>query len=274
MSSLASFPDLSPVFVTCGTEVEVGGVFSLVSMTITLSLLLSSPRQLAHKKGVGWTEYWDFLGCSCDLSTPEGLQFLEQYLADRNPSLKLSPTAMEGTVHSPSFNTPVMGFTGTLSPPNLTQLASPKLTQSQSPCGEGDGSAKLLFDQADQKGPASEEFCSLKQKLTWEEGEMASLTKSLAGMGISQETATSQALDFTNTVQDHDKEMTGCILPNKDTVQPDVPVSENSIIQCPQVPNEDPESTVTGSEDTLSPFVTPVRRGVHSRLMVFLSGYD
>ena len=233
--------------------------------------LFSFSRQLAHKKGVGWTEYWDFLGCSCDLSTPEGLQLLEQYLADRNPSLKLSPTAMEDTVHSPSFNTPVMGFTRTLSPPSLTQLASPTLTHTESPCGEGDGSTKRLFDRADKKGPASEELLSLKQKLTWEEGEMASLTKSLAGMGISQQRATAQALDFTNTVQDHDKEMTGCILQNKDTVQS---VSEDSITQCPQVSNEGPENTVTGSEDTLSPFVTPVRTGVHSRLKVFLSGYD
>ena len=233
--------------------------------------LFSFPRQLAHKKGVGWTEYWDFLGCSCDLSTPEGLQLLEQYLADRNPSLKLSPTAMEDIVHSPSFNTPVMGFTRTLSPPNLTQLASPTLTHTESPCGEGDGSTKRLFDRADKMEPASEELLSLKQKLTWEEGEMASLTKSLAGMGISQERATSKALDFTNTVQDHDKEMTGCILQNKDTVQS---VSEDSITQCPQVSNEGPKSTVTGSEDTLSPFVTPVRGGVHSRLKVFLSGYD
>ena len=232
---------------------------------------------------MGWTEYWDFLGCSCDLSTPEGLQLLEQYLADVNPSFKLSPTAMEDTVHT--FNTPVSGFTGSLFSTNSAQLASPQLTHSESPCGntadEGDGNTKLLFDQADQKGPASEEFCSLKQKLTWEEGEMASLTKSLARMGINQEPANSLSLDFTSTAQDHDKGMTGCVVSNKDTVQSDIPVSEYSITRRPQVSNEGPESTVTGSEGTsagdvtLSPaFVTPVREGVHSRLKVFLSGYD
>ena len=233
---------------------------------------------------MGWTEYWDFLGCSCDLSTPEGLQLLEQYLADVNPSFKLSPTAMEDTVHSPPFRTPVSGFTGNLFSPNLAQLASPQLTHSESPCGdtagEGDGNTKLLFDQADQKGPALEELRSLKQKLTGEEGEMTSLTKSLAGMGINQETD-SLSPDFTSTEQDHDKGTTGCVVSNKDTVQPDIPVSEDSTTQCPQVSNEGPKSTVTGSEVTsvgdvaLSPaFVTPVRGGVHSRLKVFLSGYD
>ena len=190
---------------------------------------------------------------------------------------------MEDTVHSPPFRTPVSGFTGNLFSPNSAQLASPQLTHSESPCGdiagEGDGNTKLLFDQADQKGPVSEELRSLKQKLTWEEGEMASLTKSLAGMEIDQETANSLSPDFTE--QDHDKGTTGCVVLNKDTVQPDIPVSEDSTTQCPQVSNECPESTVTGSEVTsvgdvaLSPaFVTPVRGGVHSRLKVFLSGYD
>lgn len=234
---------------------------------------------------MGWTEYWDFLGCSCDLSTPEGLQLLEQYLADMNPSFKLSPTAMEDTIHSPPLNTPVSSFTGNLFSPNSARLASPQLIHSESPCGDtagvGGENTKLLFDQAGQKGPALEEFCTLKQKLTWEEGEMSSLTKSFARMGINQDTANSPSLDFTSTAQDHDKGMTGCVVSNKDTFQSDIPVSEDSTTQRPQVSNEGPESTVTGSEGTSagevalsSAFVTPVRGGVHSRLKVFLSGYD
>ena len=43
--------------------------------------MLSFCRQIAHKKGVGWAEYWDILGCSCDLSMVEGQQKLEEYLA-------------------------------------------------------------------------------------------------------------------------------------------------------------------------------------------------
>ena len=39
-------------------------------------------RRLAHQAGVGWTEYWDFLGVSCDLSTPDGHLALESYLSN------------------------------------------------------------------------------------------------------------------------------------------------------------------------------------------------
>ena len=38
-------------------------------------------REIAHSMRVTWNEYWDFLGCYCDLSQPEGLDKLEQYLA-------------------------------------------------------------------------------------------------------------------------------------------------------------------------------------------------
>jgi hypothetical protein len=38
-------------------------------------------RQLAEQRNVGWQEYWEFLGCYCDLRTNDGLEKLEQYLA-------------------------------------------------------------------------------------------------------------------------------------------------------------------------------------------------
>ena len=48
--------------------------------------LFSICRKLAHNKGVGWTEHWDFLGCSCDLSLPDGLQLVEEYLKELSNS--------------------------------------------------------------------------------------------------------------------------------------------------------------------------------------------
>ena len=50
-----------------------------------------SPRQIACRHGVGWREYWEFLGCYCDLSTPKGLQELERYLTDLTPLPTASP---------------------------------------------------------------------------------------------------------------------------------------------------------------------------------------
>ncbi|KAM4827263.1 ankyrin repeat and LEM domain-containing protein 2 isoform 2-T2 [Thomomys bottae] len=38
-------------------------------------------RELAHELGYPWVEYWEFLGCFVDLSSQEGLQRLEEYLA-------------------------------------------------------------------------------------------------------------------------------------------------------------------------------------------------
>ncbi|MEE6504371.1 hypothetical protein FKM82_005164 [Ascaphus truei] len=38
-------------------------------------------RQLAHQFDVPWVEYWDFLSCFTDLSCPEGLEKLEEYLS-------------------------------------------------------------------------------------------------------------------------------------------------------------------------------------------------
>ena len=40
-------------------------------------------RSIACWNKIGWTEYWDFLGCYCDLSKSEGLQKLEDHLASQ-----------------------------------------------------------------------------------------------------------------------------------------------------------------------------------------------
>ncbi|XP_040843114.1 ankyrin repeat and LEM domain-containing protein 2 isoform X2 [Ochotona curzoniae] len=40
-------------------------------------------RELAHELGYPWVEYWEFLGCFVDLSSQEGLQRLEDYLAQQ-----------------------------------------------------------------------------------------------------------------------------------------------------------------------------------------------
>ena len=38
-------------------------------------------RQLANHRDVGWQEYWEILGCYCDLHKSDGLEKLEHYLA-------------------------------------------------------------------------------------------------------------------------------------------------------------------------------------------------
>lgn len=45
--------------------------------------MLCPHRELAHELGYPWVEYWDFLGCFVDLSSPEGLQRLEDYLTQQ-----------------------------------------------------------------------------------------------------------------------------------------------------------------------------------------------
>lgn len=49
--------------------------------------LLLQHRHLAHQQRIPWKEHWDFLECSCDLSTPGGLGILESYLS----KLSLAP---------------------------------------------------------------------------------------------------------------------------------------------------------------------------------------
>ncbi|XP_018617852.1 ankyrin repeat and LEM domain-containing protein 2 isoform X2 [Scleropages formosus] len=41
-------------------------------------------RDLAHELGHPWVEYWDFLGSFVDLSSPEGLRKLEEYLSKKD----------------------------------------------------------------------------------------------------------------------------------------------------------------------------------------------
>jgi len=38
------------------------------------------PRHLAHQQGLPWSEFWEFLNCSCDLSKEPGRRALEDYL--------------------------------------------------------------------------------------------------------------------------------------------------------------------------------------------------
>lgn len=37
-------------------------------------------RKLAHQQGVPWSEFWEFLNCSCDLSKETGRRVLDEYL--------------------------------------------------------------------------------------------------------------------------------------------------------------------------------------------------
>uniref|UniRef100_H0WD47 Ankyrin repeat and LEM domain-containing protein 2 n=1 Tax=Cavia porcellus TaxID=10141 RepID=H0WD47_CAVPO len=45
-------------------------------------------RELAHELRIPWAEYWEFLGCFVDLSSQEGLQRLEEYLAQQEMGKK------------------------------------------------------------------------------------------------------------------------------------------------------------------------------------------
>lgn len=47
-------------------------------------------RELAHNGKIPWVEYWNFLGCYADLSSPQGLEKLEDYLAKKKDKILLS----------------------------------------------------------------------------------------------------------------------------------------------------------------------------------------
>ena len=47
-------------------------------------------RELAHNGKIPWVEYWNFLGCYADLSTPQGLEKLEDYLTKKKDRILLS----------------------------------------------------------------------------------------------------------------------------------------------------------------------------------------
>ena len=59
----------------------------------------NSVRSIAFSNKVDWTEYWDFLGCYCDLSKREGVQRLEEHLASQ-ASFRRSSCLSSG---SPTF---------------------------------------------------------------------------------------------------------------------------------------------------------------------------
>lgn len=51
---------------------------------------LTSYRDLAHTGRVAWTEYWNFIACYADLSSSQGLEKLEEYLAKKKEKVILS----------------------------------------------------------------------------------------------------------------------------------------------------------------------------------------
>ena len=67
---------------------------------------------------MGWREYWDFLGCYCNLHKSEGLQKLEQYLT----SFSTPPSSPSLPPHSPPPLSP---------PPPPPSLPSPPPSSSQ-----------------------------------------------------------------------------------------------------------------------------------------------
>ncbi|XP_027627172.1 ankyrin repeat and LEM domain-containing protein 2 [Tupaia chinensis] len=52
-------------------------------------------RELARELRYPWAEYWEFLGCFVDLSSQEGLQRLEEYLAQQEMDQKAQPETGE-----------------------------------------------------------------------------------------------------------------------------------------------------------------------------------
>uniref|UniRef100_A0A3B3CHF7 Ankyrin repeat and LEM domain-containing protein 2 n=1 Tax=Oryzias melastigma TaxID=30732 RepID=A0A3B3CHF7_ORYME len=65
-------------------------------------------RDLAHEMGHPWAEYWGFLDCFVDLSSPEGLHMLEEYLNRKDFSVRTHQGAGENET-SNRFKTPSPG---------------------------------------------------------------------------------------------------------------------------------------------------------------------
>jgi len=244
-----------------------------------------SPRQIAHQKGVGWTEYWDFLGSSCDLSTPEGLQLLDQFLASLSRSSEHS-TAVENIIPQYSTKTTLSDSNVSLSPPHLVQLTSSERESS-------------LPDQADQKS----EQHSLSRELFPSEEEMAVKSEAakhnngLPSQTVAETSNSSEetsemsvliggmrsAASLLNTAQDH-KQRTDLASLNEAMSRLEVS-TQADLVTHPHY--EDTESVLANSqgnradEATSSPaFVTPVREGGCrcsrqglEEEQVFLSGY-
>uniref|UniRef100_A0A8C7XEH7 Ankyrin repeat and LEM domain-containing protein 2 n=1 Tax=Oryzias sinensis TaxID=183150 RepID=A0A8C7XEH7_9TELE len=65
-------------------------------------------RDLAHEMGHPWAEYWGFLDCFVDLSSPEGLHMLEEYLSKKDFSVRTHQGVGENET-SNRFKTPSPG---------------------------------------------------------------------------------------------------------------------------------------------------------------------
>lgn len=57
-------------------------------------------RQLANQRDVGWQEYWEILGCYCDLHKIDGLEKLEHYLASLSTPLKPHQSVLSVNIHA------------------------------------------------------------------------------------------------------------------------------------------------------------------------------
>lgn len=107
-------------------------------------------RKLAHSRGVGWEEYWGFLGCSCDLSLPEGQQLVEEYLKDlSNSSSQLTQSPIEdgeADRENPlSLGTPTSSSSGAAAIwPSVTEKSVPRKLLCDDDCKDSETKASSL----------------------------------------------------------------------------------------------------------------------------------